>query len=458
MKDRKMLLCAKYVIPVSAPHIEDGAVLVQGDRIVAVGARSDLQGLHPCEEVRDFGLAVLMPGFVDLHTHLEYSVFRGAVDDVPYTQWKMQVVQKSRALESRDWQDSAMLGAMESVGSGITTIADITNSGHSVIAAKAAGLAGVVYREVSTMDKTKVAERMDQAVADIDAWAEVARGDNLEIGIAPHSPYTCHPALFEAAAALAIERGIPAAIHLAGSRDEYDFVRYGSSNLAQDFREQSGWRDVAWMPTGVSPVRYVLQWGLFKVPRLLAVHCVQVDEADCEVLASHDVAVAHCPRCNAKLGMGIAPLRLFFKHGLTVGIGTDSPASSNTLDPFDEMRIGLLLQRGVGGERDFFRFFTARTFIRLATIHGARALGLEHEIGSLEAGTRADVIAVDLSSSPHMVPTADPYSALVHTANQKDVLATMVAGRIVFDGGEYRTIDKERALARAREIRGKLRG
>jgi 5-methylthioadenosine/S-adenosylhomocysteine deaminase len=453
-----MLLTARYVIPVSAHHIEDGAVLVRGDRIVAVGKRAELTAAHPEEEVRDFGLAVLMPGFVDLHTHLEYSVFRGAVDDVPYTAWKMQVQNKESRLSREDWMDSAVLGAMEAVGSGITTIADITNSGNSVRAARDTGLAGVVYREVSTMDKAQVAGKMERVAADIDAWTDAAGDAPIEIGVAPHSPYTCHPSLFAATAELASERSLPLAIHLAGSRDEYDFVRYGSSSLAQDFREQSGWSDVAWMPTGVSPVKYVLQWGLFGIPRVLAVHCVQVNDEDIDILAEHDVAVAHCPRCNAKLGMGIAPLRSFFEHGLTVGLGTDSPASNNTVDPFDEMRIGLLLQRGVTGESDFYRYFTARTFIRLGTIHGARALGLEEEIGSLEPGKRADIIAVDLSSSPHMVPTADPYSALVHTSNQKDVLATMVAGRWVFDGGDYPLADKERELARAQEIRGKLRG
>jgi len=452
-----MLLCAKYVLTVSSSHIEDGAVLVEGDRIAAVGTRAELVAAHPDEEVRDFGLAVLTPGFVDLHTHLEYSVFRGAVDDVPYTRWKMQVVEKEQRLARGDWQDSAVLGAMESLQSGITTIADITNTGSSVLAAKAAGLTGYVYREVETMEKSKVAERIDAAATDIDSWSEVVAGDPIEIGIAPHSPYTCHPELFAAAAALAIERDIPAAIHLAGSRDEYDFVRYGSSQLAQDFREQSGWRDVAWMPTGVSPVRYVLQWGLFAVPRLIAVHCVQVDEDDIEVLAGHGVAIAHCPRCNAKLGMGIAPLRLFFERGLTVGIGTDSPASNNTVDIFDEMRIGLLLQRGTSSESEFSRYFTARTFVRLATIHGARALGLEDEIGSLDVGKRADIVAVDLSAS-HMVPTADPYSALVHTANQENVVMTMVGGRVLYDEGAYLTVDAERAVARAQEIREKLRG
>ena len=452
-----MLLTARYVLPVSAPHVEDGAVLVRGDRIESVGKRADLVAAHPDEEVRDFGLAVLMPGFVDLHTHLEYSVFRGAVDDAPYTAWKMQVQRKGERLSSEDWMDSALLGAMEAAGSGITTVADITNSGNSVRAAGATGLGGIVYREVSTMDKSLVADRMAAAMDDVGEWTRSADGTLLEIGIAPHSPYTCHPALFAAVAERANACGLPVAIHLAGSRDEYDFVKYGSSNLAQDFREQSGWRDVAWMPTGVSPVQYVLQWGLFDVPRLLAVHCVQVDEHDIDVLASHAVSVAHCPRCNAKLGMGVAPLRAFFEHGLTVGLGTDSPASNNTMDPFDEMRIGLLIQRSISTEADFSRYFRARTFIRLGTIHAARAIGLEHEIGSLEAGKRADVIAVDLSSSPHNVPTADPYSALVHTANQKDVLATMVAGRFLFDRGEYLTADKERALARAQEIREKLR-
>jgi len=452
-----MLLAAKYVLPVSAPHIEDGAVLVRGDRIVEVGSRYQLEKDHPDEPVRDFGMAVLMPGFVDLHTHLEYSVFRGAVDDVPYTAWKMQVSQKQQRLAPDDWRDSAVLGAMEAVGSGITTVGDITNSGYSLLAAKEAGLAGIFYREVSTMDKTKVADRMKQATDDIEDWQAAVAGCPIEIGIAPHSPYTCHPSLFEAAAELAIAKDLPAAIHLAGSQDEYDFVRYGSSALAQDFRVQSGWRDVAWMPTGVSPVRYVLQWGLLHVPRLLAVHCVHVDESDIAILAENSVAVAHCPRCNAKLGMGNAPLAQFFEHGMNVGLGTDSPASANTVDPFDEMRIGLLLQRSTSTEHDFYRYFTARTMLRLATIWGARALGMSDEIGSLEAGKRADIIAVDLSSSPHMVPTADPYSAIVHTSNQKDVAMTMVAGRILFDGGEYTTVDKERAIARARESRLKLR-
>lgn len=453
-----MLLTARYVLPVSGPHLEHGAVLVRGDRIEAVGPAAELVAAHPDEELVDLGLAVIMPGFVDLHTHLEYSVFRGLVDDVPYTRWKMQVVEKERRLEAADWEDSAVLGAMESLQSGITTVADITNSGASVRAAARAGLGGVVYREVSTMQKRQIAARMDEARADMAAWRDEVGSAPLRVGVAPHSPYTCHPELIRAVAHLAIDEGLPTAIHLAGSRDEYDFVKYGSSQLAQDFRTQAGWSDVAWMPTGVSPVRYVAQWDLFDVPNLLAVHCVQVDEPDVELLAANKVGIAHCPRCNAKLGMGIAPLRLFFKHGLTIGIGTDSPASNNTVDFFDEMRIGVLLQRGSSSdEQAFQRYFTARTFVRLATIYGAKVLGIDDEVGSLEPGKRADLVAVDLSAS-HQVPTEDPYSALVHSANQESIRLTMVAGRIAYRDGEYTSVDAERALARAGEIRAKLRG
>lgn len=448
-----MLLTAKYVLPVSRQCIEDGAVLVRDGAVADVGTRADLESRYPGELARDFGQAALMPGFVDLHTHLEYHVFRGIVDDLPYSGWKIQVSKLESNLTREDWEDSAFLGAMESLSSGITSIADITNSGASLKAAASAGLGGIVYREVSTMDKTKVAERLAAAREDIDAWRQVANDPLLRIGIAPHSPYTCHPTLFEAAADLAIERDLPTAIHLAGSRDEFDFVKYGSSSLAQDFREQSGWNDLTWMPTGVSPVKYVQQWGLYSVPNLMAVHCVQVDDYDMEILAEYDVSVAHCPRCNAKLGMGIAPLRQLLERGLRVGMGTDSPASNNTVDMFDEMRIGLLLQRGVTGAAEFF---TAERFVRLATLEGARAVRADARVGSLEAGKQADVIAVDLSGS-HQVPTRDPASVLVHSANAENVVMTMVAGRILYDHGEYLTVDAERALARAGEIRVKLR-
>jgi len=447
-----MLLTARYILPVAAPHIEHGAVLVQGDTIVEIGDFEHLSAMHPDEPVRDFGLAALMPGFIDLHTHLEYTAMRGLVDDLPYSEWKLQLLQKERLFNAQDWDDSALLGALEALQSGITMVADITETGASGHAAQAAGLRALVYREVDTMEKAKVPEVMARAAADIEAWRSTSDSARISFGIAPHAPYSCHPELFRRVAEYASD-GTPVAIHLAGSVEEYQFVKYGSSMLATDVRDSYDVHAPLWLPTGVSPVRYVLQWGLFDVPNLLAVHCTQVDDADIQVLASRDVAIAHTPRCEAKLGMGIAPIEKFLRAGIRVGIGTDSPAASNSMDVFEEMRLGLLVQRAALGED---HFMNARQFVKMATLDAARALRIDDRFGSLEPGKQADIIAVDLSKS-HQIPTHHPYSTLVHTANQENVLATMIAGEFVYENREWSRMDHQRVYARAEEMRMKLR-
>ena len=447
-----MLLTARYVLPVATPHIENGAVLVRDDTIVEIGDFEHLRALHPSEPVRDFGLAALMPGFIDLHTHLEYSSMRGLVDDLPYSEWKLQLMHKEQQFTSQDWDDSALLGALEALQSGITTIADITRTGASARAARAAGLRALVYREVATMDKRQVEPVMARASADIEAWRAMSDEGRIMIGVAAHAPYSCHPELFKRVAAFA-QDGTPVSIHLAGSVEEYDFVKYGSSMLATDVRDSYDAHAPLWLPTGVSPVRYVLQWGLFDVPNLLAVHCTQVDDDDIDVLSSHDVAIAHCPRCEAKLGMGVAPVEKFLRAGIRVGLGTDSPAASNSMDVFEEMRIGLLVQRAILGAE---RFMNARQFVKMATLDAARALRVDDRLGSLGPGKQADIIAVDLSKS-HQIPTHHPYSTLVHTANQENVLATMIAGEFVYESRVWSRLDHERIYARAEEMRMKLR-
>lgn len=447
-----IILKAQWVLPVSGVPIEKDAVAIDGSKIAGAGRAGALTKAHPDAEVIDFGLAAILPGFVDLHTHLEFSVFRGLCDDLDYVNWKMQVTEKSAPLTAEDWRLSARLGALEAVRSGITCIADITRSGASLDAALAAGLRGRVYYEISGMEHGRIPDTMGEAEQTVEAWGKLAQGTAIEIGIAPHSPYTVAPPLFQAASLWAQRRGVPVCTHLAGSRAEYDFVKYASGLLATEYRELVGWSNLLWQPTGASPVKYLEQWDILDSD-LMAVHCVQVDEADIEILKKYDVAVAHCPKCSAKLGMGIAPLPDFRRSGLRMGLGTDSPASNNTMDVFDEMRVGLLLQRGAAQSVDGL---SAEEFVRMATLGGAQALGLDQKIGSLDAGKEADVIAVDLSHS-HQIPTRDPYSALVYTANQEDVVFSMVGGRYLYRQGEHATLDASDVLERVQPLRQKLK-
>lgn len=447
------LLTAKWVLPISSAPIKDGGVVISNDKIAAVGPAEELETAFPGARRQDFGRAVIMPGFVDLHTHLEFSGMRGVCDDLAYSQWKLQLEEKSARLEPDDWLAFARLGAIEAAQSGITTIADITDSGASLTAALEVGLRGMVYHEMSGMDYSQVDQTIDAAKRHVAAWQDQTARSRIKIGIAPHSAYSVSPPLIKAASQWALADGLKVALHLAGSKDEYDFVKYGSSPLAGAYRDLMGWGNLLWQPTGVTPVKYMLQWGIFDCD-VLAVHCIQVNEDDLKTLQDHDVAIAHCPRCSAKLAMGIAPMRDFLDMGLRVGLGTDSPASSSTMDVFDEMRIGLLLQRGLN---QAMQNLEAETFIHMATLGGAKALGLETTIGSLEPEKEADIVVVNMAHS-HQRPLTNPYSALVFNANQENVVLTMIGGQAIFEGGEDTAVLKTEDILRSVEpIRRKLR-
>ena len=334
-----MLFTAKYVIPVTAPFIEDGAVLVRGDEIADVGPAEFLKAKYPDEEVRDMGLSALMPGFVDVHTHLGYTALRGMFGDLPYSDWKRAVLRREVLFTPQDWIDSARLGSLEAVASGITTIADITSTGSSFVAASEIGLRARIYREVMTIHGDHADAVVQEGVDDIKAWREQDTSSRIQFGIASGPIYSCHPKVFSSIARYANENGVPVAMHLAGSHEEDDFIRYGSSPFAVHTSEHENHRlseaYPPWLPAGVSPVKYVSNWDILDVPEMLAVHCVHVDDEDIATLAEKGVDIAYCPRINAKLSMGSAPLIKFLAAGITVGLGTDSPAAVDTKDMID---------------------------------------------------------------------------------------------------------------------------
>ena len=450
-----MLLCAQYVLPVTAEPFSNGAVLVRDGLIRDIGKAEMLRMRYPEEEIVDFGLAALMPGLVDLHTHLENSVMRGIVHDVPYTTWIMLVSEKSAKMEVGDWYDSAILGGLDALSSGITCLADITTTGAACTATQKLGLRSVIYREVGAMDKRRVDYAIHTAENDIMHWREEVDPARVSIGIAPAAIYTCHPSMFGRVAKLATRENMPVAMHLAGSREEFNFIKYGSSPFSvHGMDDKRGFVEVPpWLPTGVTPVRYALNWGAFETDNVLAIHCVHIDDYDLKKLKEYDVAIGVCPRCNAQLGMGVAPVDEFLRMGIRLGLGTDSPAATDSTDMLEEMRLGMLIQRAVNvGE-----FLDSATMLEMATMGGAAALHLEHKIGSLDVGKCADIIAVDLSSS-HQSPTTDPVSAVVNTCSGTDVMMTMVDGKVLYEkSGWHVDVEVAKNIARVIEIRSKLR-
>lgn len=445
------ILTADWVLPIRKSPIKNGAVVIDGSKIKAVGAAATLREKYPAAKLLSYEKAIILPGFVDAHTHLEYAVFRGLGDDLAYVDWRILLSKKEKKLNAEDWLVSAQLGAAEALQSGITFVANISASEAGLKAIKKAGLRARVYYEVVGVDHKEVPALVRKIVAQVNKWEENIASPLLSIGVAPHSVYTVCPPLIKAVGELARKNSWPVSMHIAGSKDEVDFIKYGSSKLATEFREVNKWGSILWQPTGVTPVKYLLQWGLFD-NSLIAAHCLHVTENDLMTLKKYQVAVAHCPKCSAKLGMGIAPLREFLQHGLKVGLGTDSPASNNTMDMFDEMRVGLLLQRGLTHTTQNAE---AKQFVHLATYGGAQALGLDKQIGSLEPGKEADLIVVDVSHS-HQQPLTDPYSALVFSANQENVCLTMVSGKILYQDGKFYTLSLADIVERAQKIRQKL--
>lgn len=450
-----MLLCAQYILPITAKPIQNGAVLVRDGAIRDIGTADMLKIRYPDEEVSDYGLAALMPGFIDLHTHLENAVMRGIVHDVPYATWIMSMMDISAKMDVSDWYDSAILGGLEALSSGITTVANITSTGAACTATQKLGMRSVVYREVGAMDRRRVDHAMRLAENDIMHWREEVDPSRVTIGIAPAPVYACHPAVFTKVSEFARRENAPVCMRLAGTREEYNFIKYGSSPFSvHAMGQERGFVEVPpWLPTGTTPVNYALNWNAFESDNVLAIHCVHVTDHDIRKLKEYDVAVGVCPRINAQLGMGVAPIGEFLRAGLRMGLGTDSPAATDSTDMLIEMRLGMLLQRAVSTTQ----FLDSATVLEMATIDGARALKMDDKIGSIDVGKRADLIAVDLSGS-HQTPTPDPVSAVVNTCNGTDVLMTMVDGKTLYEKNKWHVgVEVARNIARVIEIRGKLR-
>ena len=419
------ILTASYVVPISSEPIEGGAVAFDGERIVAVGERADVVARFPNADVDDLGEAAILPGFVNCHSHLELTAMRGALDDVEhdFKSWLLKINGLRAALSDDDIVAAAIGGAREGAAAGVTCFGDIGRFGHAGVAAlKEAGLRGVVFQETEFSPDNSTADDDFRKLGEKFETLKKEETGLVRVGLSPHSPYTVGSRLFELIAQYAIINRVPLSIHAAESAEEMSLLTRGEG-FFMDFYERM---DLEWSSPHCTPIEYLERLGVLSTRPLLA-HCVMASDSDIRRIASNRASVAHCPKSNAKFGHGYAPFEKLLDAGISVGLGSDSVASNNVCDLLEEARFAALAARNRLGRN---RFISAKDALYAATMGGAKAMGLDGEIGSLEAGKQADVAVVSLSHHAQK-PVNDIYAALVFSSSGRDVMSTMVAGKVV---------------------------
>ena len=422
----EIILTADWVLPISSPPIRRGCVRVLGERIVEVGTEMALSGSRPNEQRIDLGPSALLPGLVNAHTHLELTMFRGLFEDLDFFTWIRRLTAMKEKLSEADFLASARRGALEALRSGVTTVGDCASSGQVARAISEMGLRGIVFQEVFGPDVAQCEASMAGLRSALERQAPHA-GSRVRLGVSPHAPYTVSERLFREVVGLALDRGLPVAVHAAESRAESTLIRHGTGPIADRLRE----RGIRWDAPGVSPIQYLARTGLLAA-RPLLIHAIDVDDRDLETIRETRSTIAHCPRSNAKLCHPVAPLLETLAARVRVGFGTDGAVSSNNCDLLEEARFAVLAQRSRrDGPLEGRESLDARAALKLLTLGGAEALGLEREIGTLEQGKRADLTAVDLSRLQHG-PEATPEAAVVFSASAGDVVLTMVDGKLLW--------------------------
>lgn len=406
-----------------------GDVLVDGDRIAAVG---DVRG-SANEEIDASGCAIV-PGFINAHTHIANTLLRGAADDVPLERMLEIAFGIDAKLTRRDVQIGALLGCVEMIRAGTTSFHDMFYWEDEVArAVRESGMRGFLSWVVLDPDKTT---QRGVPLKNAEAFIRKHRDDPLVTpSVAPHGVYTCSEETYRGAKDLAEAEDVRLHTHLSETRGEvYGHVR----------------------ATGARPVEWLERIGVLS-DRLLAAHCVWLTIREVDLLARHGVRVAHCPVSNMKLASGgCAPVPEMRERGVTVALGTDSPLSNNGMDPFAEMKTAALLHKALRWDA---AVMPAQTVLDMATIDGARALGVERNLGSIEVGKLADLAVVDLRV-PHATPfyRANLIRHLVYSARGSDVRTTIVAGEVLLQDGRVRTVNEEEVIARAQEIARELYG
>ena len=410
--------------------IEDPVIGIKDGKILFVEKREEQISEYSAKEILNASGSIVMPGLINTHTHLAMICFRGLADDLPLMEWlNNHIFPVESKYVNRDMiYDGSMLAIAEMILSGTTTFCDAYFYESSVAqAAVKSGMRALPaqgFIDFPAFNNTDPSKYIQIAEKFIEKWTDVS--PLISPALICHTPFTCSTETLRIIKEVARKANLPYCIHLAETRDEVKIIRERH---------------------GLTPVRYLRSLGVLD-DLTIAVHCVHLDEEDIDILADYDVKVSHNPESNMKLASGVAPIPKLLEKGVTVGLGTDGCASNNDLDMFMEMDTAAKIHKVATLNPTVM---DAKTVLKMATIDGAKVLGLEDRIGSIEAGKCADIIILDMKK-PHLTPLYNCYSQIVYSAEGQDVSTTIIDGKIVMKERHLLCMDVNDIMERVRKI------
>jgi 5-methylthioadenosine/S-adenosylhomocysteine deaminase len=431
-----LLIEASWVLPIepAGTLLENHAVAVDAGRIVDVVPSGNAGARYRARSRTNLDGQILIPGLVNLHTHAAMSMFRGLADDLPLMDWLSKHIwpAEGRHVSEQFIYDGTLLACAEMLRSGITCFNDMyffpEQAGRAALEASMRAALGIVLIEFPTPYASDAQDYLRKGLAARDT---LKNEDLLSFCMAPHSPYTVSDASFEQVAMLAEQLQLPIHVHVHETEGE----------IHEHIKQY-----------GVRPLERLRRLGLLG-PELIAVHAVHLDDVEIALLAAQGCSVAHCPASNLKLASGIARLGDMLSAGINVGIGTDGAASNNRLDIIGELRLAALVSKAQSFDAQTLPVHAA---LRMATLDGAKALGLDHDIGSIRPGKCADLTAVNLKDALELSPCYDPVSHLVYAASREHVSHVWVQGKEVVTGGQLTNLNRQQLVAKARSWQRKI--
>lgn len=414
--------------------IDDGAVAIVGDKIVAVGSRAEILAKYRGRKTINAAGKAVIPGLINAHTHVPMSLFRGIADDLDLQEWLTKFIfpAEARNVDEAFVRAGTRLGLAEMIRGGTTTFCDMYYFEDAIAdETSKAGMRGVLGETVLDFPAPDN-KTWDAALSYTEKFIRKWQGNPLIVpAIAPHAPYTVSPEHLLAARDISNKLNAPLVIHLAEANTETEFIQKNHS--------------------GLRPIEYVDSIG-FLTNRTIAAHVIQANEKELEILKKRGVGVAHNPQSNMKLGAGVAPVPMMLAKDIAVGLGTDGAASNNDLSLWEEMDTAAKLHKLFSGDP---KMLSAEQAFEMATIRGARALHMENLIGSIEAGKRADIVIVDLDSL-HQTPLFNIFSELVYATKSTDVRTVIINGKPVMLDRRLLTLDEDVIKRDANTYRKKI--